>query len=113
MAPEVIQEISYDAKADIWSLGISILEMCEGNPPHFNIHPMRAIFMIPMKPAPRFAEPDRWSPDMNDFLSKCLTKAVEGRWEARDLVFHPWIASDVEVAKQLTGMEVLRRLVSH
>ena len=111
MAPELIQETYYNGKADIWSLGITIMELVEGHPPHFNVHPMRAIFMIPMKPAPRFTDPDRWSPEMNDFLCKCLTKEVEGRWEARDLVYHPWIAPDVEIAKQLTGFEVLRKLV--
>ena len=111
MAPEVIQEISYDSKADVWSLGISILEMCEGHPPHFNVHPMRAIFMIPMKPAPRFAEPDRWSPDMNDFLCSCLVKSADERVSSSTLLRHPWIANEVSSAREDVGIPCLRQLV--
>ena len=74
MAPEVIQEVGYDVRADVWSLGITAIEMAEGKPPYHNIHPMRAIFMIPSRPPPKFTEPDKWSPDLNDFLEKCLVK---------------------------------------
>ena len=74
MAPEVIQEVGYDYKADIWSLGITSLEMAEGRPPHADIHPMRAIFMIPTKPAPTVREPEKWSNTFCDFLACCLVK---------------------------------------
>ena len=64
MAPEVIQETPYDGRADIWSLGITLIEMAEKDPPYSNIHPMRAIFMIPTKPPPVFQSPSEWSDDM-------------------------------------------------
>lgn len=94
MAPEVIQEIGYDCVADIWSLGITALEMAEGKPPYGDIHPMRAIFMIPTKPPPSFRKPDQWSSEFIDFVSVCLVKNPEERATASDLLQHVFIGSD-------------------
>uniref|UniRef100_A0A182SL62 Uncharacterized protein n=1 Tax=Anopheles maculatus TaxID=74869 RepID=A0A182SL62_9DIPT len=91
MAPEVIEEIGYDCVADIWSLGITALEMAEGKPPYGDIHPMRAIFMIPTKPPPSFRDPDIWSPEFIDFVSLCLVKNPEERATATDLLAHEFI----------------------
>lgn len=93
MAPEVIQEIGYDCVADIWSLGITALEMAEGKPPYGDIHPMRAIFMIPTKPPPSFREPDKWSAEFIDFVSVCLVKNPEERATATDLLNHIFIGN--------------------
>ncbi|XP_011305610.1 serine/threonine-protein kinase 3 [Fopius arisanus] len=93
MAPEVIQEIGYDCVADIWSLGITALEMAEGKPPYGDIHPMRAIFMIPTKPPPSFREPDQWSPEFIDFVSGCLVKNPEERATATELLNHEFIGA--------------------
>lgn len=93
MAPEVIQEIGYDCVADIWSLGITALEMAEGKPPYGDIHPMRAIFMIPTKPPPSFREPEKWSAEFLDFVSVCLVKNPEERATASDLLTHEFIAN--------------------
>ena len=91
MAPEVIQEIGYDCVADIWSLGITSLEMAEGKAPYGEIHPMRAIFMIPSKPPPSFGKPDKWSPGFIDFVSRCLVKNPEERATASELLQHEFI----------------------
>ncbi|XP_069157320.1 serine/threonine-protein kinase 3 isoform X6 [Procambarus clarkii] len=91
MAPEVIQEIGYDCVADIWSLGITALEMAEGKPPYGDIHPMRAIFMIPTKPPPSFREPDQWQPEFIDFVSRCLVKNPEERATASELLQNQFI----------------------
>lgn len=93
MAPEVIQEIGYDCVADIWSLGITALEMAEGKPPYGDIHPMRAIFMIPTKPPPSFRNPDKWSTEFIDFVSKCLVKNPELRTTAQELMEHEFVKS--------------------
>ncbi|XP_060516090.1 serine/threonine-protein kinase hippo-like [Cylas formicarius] len=93
MAPEVIQEIGYDCVADIWSLGITALEMAEGKPPYGDIHPMRAIFMIPTKPPPSFRELDKWSPEFIDFVSVCLVKNPEERATASDLLSHVFVGN--------------------
>ncbi|RWS24092.1 serine/threonine-protein kinase 3-like protein, partial [Leptotrombidium deliense] len=97
MAPEVIQEIGYDCLADIWSLGITALEMAEGKPPYGDIHPMRAIFMIPTKPPPSFRDPDRWSPEFIDFVSRCLVKNPEHRASANKLLQHEFITRSPNV----------------
>jgi serine/threonine protein kinase len=91
MAPEVIQEVGYDVKADIWSLGITCIEMAESKPPYSNIHPMRAIFMIPSRPPPRLTEADKWSADFNDFVAKCLTKNPDQRPTAKEMLEHAFI----------------------
>jgi serine/threonine kinase 3 len=105
MAPEVIQEIGYDCLADIWSLGITALEMAEGSPPYGNIHPMRAIFMIPSQPPPTFKKPDSWSLHLIDFVSKCLVKNPTRRATAAELLQHEFISS-------APGVESLLPLIS-
>uniref|UniRef100_A0AAZ3SR80 non-specific serine/threonine protein kinase n=1 Tax=Oncorhynchus tshawytscha TaxID=74940 RepID=A0AAZ3SR80_ONCTS len=80
MAPEVIQEIGYNCVADIWSLGITSIEMAEGKPPYADIHPMRAIFMIPTNPPPTFRKPEMWTDyRLHTLLKKCLVKNPEQR----------------------------------
>lgn len=98
MAPEVIQEIGYDCLADIWSLGITAIEMAEGKPPYADIHPMRAIFMIPTKPPPTFKEAERWSNDFRDFVSRCLVKNPEERATATQLLQHSFIQAAKSVS---------------
>uniref|UniRef100_A0A672ZL93 non-specific serine/threonine protein kinase n=1 Tax=Sphaeramia orbicularis TaxID=375764 RepID=A0A672ZL93_9TELE len=91
MAPEVIQEIGYNCVADIWSLGITAIEMAEGKPPYADIHPMRAIFMIPTNDPPKFRNPDLWSSEFQQFVGQCLVKNPEQRATATQLLQHPFI----------------------
>lgn len=122
MAPEVIQEIGYDCVADIWSLGITALEMAEGKPPYGDIHPMRAIFMIPTKPPPSFRQPDKWSAEFIDFVSVCLVKNPEERATATELLNHDFISSKrtpnilntmIQEAHEIRENQTYRNLVSN
>lgn len=91
MAPEVLQSSEYDAKADIWSLGITAYELAVGEPPHSSVHPMRAIFLIPNSEPAKLPDPQNWGDDFNDFLKVCLQKDPSLRPSALELLEHPFI----------------------
>ena len=76
MSPEVIQGEGYTMKADIWSLGITILEMADGEPPHFKEPPLKALQLIYSGSAPTLKEPSKWSDSLNYFLSRALDMDV-------------------------------------
>lgn len=100
MSPEVIVAQNgangYDHKADIWSLGITAIEMAESKPPHYDINPLRVIFVIPNRAPPTLQKPDSWSPHFIDFVAKCLHKNQAERPAAADLLQHPFITGAAE-----------------
>jgi len=91
MAPELIRGHDYATKVDIWSLGIMLMEMVEGEPPYMEFPPLRALFLITTKGIPPLKEPHRWSADLNDFFAKCLEKEVDKRPTADQLLKHPFM----------------------
>jgi len=101
IAPEVIKESHYDGRADVWSLGITVIEMAEGAPPHSNLNPLRAIFLIPSKPAPTLADPDNWSPEMLDFIRCCCMKDPNERSDSAMLTCHPFVMQEVIALRKM------------
>ena len=92
MAPETLMGGGYDSKADIWSLGITIMEMAEGIPPLIEEQPHKAAFRIVNDPPPKLSAPHMWSKNFVDFVSHCLTKNPEQRPTSAELRKHPFIA---------------------
>eukprot|EP01117_Protostelium_nocturnum_P010221 TRINITY_DN3664_c0_g1_i1.p1 TRINITY_DN3664_c0_g1~~TRINITY_DN3664_c0_g1_i1.p1 ORF type:complete len:439 (-),score=110.89 TRINITY_DN3664_c0_g1_i1:52-1368(-) len=90
-APELISADSYNNKVDLWACGIVALEMAESRPPHWDMQPLEVILHIPKSPAPRLKDTKKWSPDFQDFLSKCLQKNPDDRSAAKELLYHPFI----------------------
>ncbi|KAK5578705.1 hypothetical protein RB653_008378 [Dictyostelium firmibasis] len=104
MSPEVISppkgSNGYDSKADIWSLGITAIEMAESKPPLFNLNPVKVIFVIPFRQAPTLEVPTNWSAEFNNFISVCLNKEADKRPSAIDLLNHPFIKKGKEHSQQ-------------
>ncbi|XP_078258722.1 mitogen-activated protein kinase kinase kinase kinase 4 isoform X2 [Rhinoraja longicauda] len=95
MAPEVIAcdenpDATYDYRSDLWSLGITAIEMAEGAPPLCDMHPMRALFLIPRNPPPRLKS-KKWSKKFFSFIESCLVKNYMLRPSTEHLLKHPFI----------------------
>ncbi|XP_061936408.1 serine/threonine-protein kinase mig-15 isoform X16 [Apis cerana] len=95
MAPEVIAcdenpDATYDNRSDLWSLGITALEMAESQPPLCDLHPMRALFLIPRNPPPRLKS-KKWAKKFHGFIETVLVKDYHQRPYTEQLLKHPFI----------------------
>ncbi|XP_053935804.1 serine/threonine-protein kinase 10 isoform X1 [Cuculus canorus] len=110
MAPEVVmcetmKDTPYDYKADIWSLGITLIEMAQIEPPHHELNPMRVLLKIAKSDPPTLSCPSKWSLEFRDFLKKALDKNPETRPSAAQLLEHPFVS-------KVTTNRALRELVA-
>ncbi|XP_034462441.1 serine/threonine-protein kinase 10 [Hippoglossus hippoglossus] len=110
MAPEVVmcetmKDAPYDYKADIWSLGITLIELAQIEPPHHELNPMRVLLKIAKSEPPTLEQPHKWSQQFKDFLKKSLDKNPETRPTATQLLEHPFV-------KSVTSNRPLRELVA-
>eukprot|EP00051_Salpingoeca_urceolata_P033402 m.20558 g.20558 ORF g.20558 m.20558 type:complete len:759 (-) comp6199_c1_seq1:115-2391(-) len=96
IAPEIIAvemkmgPDGYSNKCDVWSLAITAIEFAELAPPMFDLHPMRALYLIPKNPPPRLADKSKWSKDFRDWIKQALTKNPSKRPSATQLCKHSW-----------------------
>ncbi|XP_029961977.1 STE20-like serine/threonine-protein kinase isoform X2 [Salarias fasciatus] len=110
MAPEVVmcetsKDRPYDYKADIWSLGVTLIELAQIEPPNHEMNPMRVLLKIAKSEPPTLMHPSRWSPEFSDFLRKALDKNVDHRWSSVQLLQHPFVTS-------VTDSRPLRELIA-
>eukprot|EP00127_Corallochytrium_limacisporum_P005514 Clim_evm31s207 gene=Clim_evmTU31s207 len=108
MAPEVIKQIAYDQKADVWSLGITAIEILKGAPPRSEIHPMKVLFIIPREPEPEL-EGD-YSRNIKELVSICLQKDPSKRPSASELLRH---RAFQKVRKPAVLVELIERLKAY
>lgn len=109
MAPELVNakdfHTFYDAKIDVWALGITCIEYAEMEPPMNNIAPMKVLLEIPKREPPRLKEPQKWSKEFIQFLQSCLVKDPERRLTAKQLSELPFVVNCTD------GPEILVELI--
>ncbi|VDM10215.1 unnamed protein product [Wuchereria bancrofti] len=112
MSPEVISRLPYGTEADIWSLGIMVIEMVQGEPPLFNVQPLQAMKMIRDNGPPKINEPVNVSPELASFISQMLVRDVKQRATASQLLNHEFLKKACDPSVICSVMNITRNLES-
>eukprot|EP01125_Pyxidicula_operculata_P020303 TRINITY_DN7489_c0_g1_i1.p1 TRINITY_DN7489_c0_g1~~TRINITY_DN7489_c0_g1_i1.p1 ORF type:complete len:878 (+),score=169.01 TRINITY_DN7489_c0_g1_i1:227-2635(+) len=104
MAPEIIKKEGYNSRADIWSLGITIIEMVQTRPPNTDITTIQQLPELAERPPPSFSKPKAYSNEFNQFLKNCLVKSPTDRPSAVDLLLDPFMTN-------VSGPEILKDII--
>lgn len=108
MAPEVVSRKEYGPKVDVWSLGIMVIEMIEGEPPYLNETPLRALYLIATNGTPKLKEPDVLSYDIRKFLNWCLQVDFNKRGTADQLLQDKFIRNSDDVSSLAPLVKIAR-----
>ena len=100
MAPELVIGSEYDEKVDIWSLGIVMLEMAEGEPPTLKENPTKVLELIVTGPPPSLQDKTKWSPEFIRFTERCLIKNPLERPSSEELLIDPFISLAHSISKE-------------
>jgi len=109
MAPEVIHKQEYGPEVDVWSLGIMLMEMAEGDPPYFDESTTKALFKISTVGVPPLKDKKRWSPPMYNFHSLCVNKDPKKRPPAIELLQHAFLQ---EAGKSKDMLQFIKNTLS-
>ncbi|CAJ0923070.1 unnamed protein product [Ranitomeya imitator] len=103
MAPEVVKcetckDAPYDYKADVWSLGVTLIELAETQPPNHEMNPTRVLLKILKSEPPTLKYQKLWSQDFKDFLNKCLQRNPQERSSISELIEHSFVSKGIDNA---------------